>query len=242
MSPDPDQQVALVTGGGRGIGRATCLRLATHGFRVATLARTESELQTTVAAASAQGGSVLPIVADVTRDADLAHAIDIIQAQLGAVSVLVNNAGFATPRRDIVHSSPQDWDRTIATCLRAPMMLTRLVLPSMLTHGRGTIINIASIAAKRGRAGEAAYAAAKFGVLGFTQSLYEEVHQRGIKVSAICPGLVDTAFIPRNAKIDRSQFLKPEDVAEVVYQVVTSPTHVCPREITIEPQLVPGSV
>lgn len=242
MSTAPSDQVALVTGGGRGIGRAIALRLALHGFRVAALSRTASELQATVAAVDAGSTPILPVVADVTRDADLAYALDVVHAQLGTVSVLVNNAGFATPRREITQSTPDDWDRTIATCLRAPMMLTRLVLPTMLSNGRGTIINIASIAAKRGRAGEAAYAAAKFGVLGFTQSLYEEVHQRGIKVSAICPGFVDTALIPRNAKVDRSRFLKPEDVAEVVYQVVTSPLHVCPREITIEPQFISGNV
>jgi NAD(P)-dependent dehydrogenase (short-subunit alcohol dehydrogenase family) len=230
------QHIALVTGGGRGIGRAICLRLAAGGCRVAALARAESELQETVAATAPSSAAILPIVGDVTNDTDLKRAVDTVGTQLGPLTILVNNAGFATPRRAIVDSRPADWDRTIATCLRAPMMLTRLVLPGMLERRAGIIVNIASIAAKRGRAGEAAYAAAKFGVLGFTQSLQEEVAQRGIKVTAICPGLVDTALIPPNAKVDRALFLKPADVAEVVYQVVISPRHTCPREIVIEPQ------
>jgi 3-oxoacyl-[acyl-carrier protein] reductase len=230
------QHIALVTGGGRGIGRAICLRLAADGCRVAALARTESELGATVAAAGPSSAAILPIVADVTDDRDLTRAVETVATQLGVLSILVNNAGFATPRRTIVDSLPSDWDRTIATCLRAPMVLTRLVLPDMLGRRAGMIVNIASIAGKRGRAGEAAYAAAKFGILGFTQALREEVAARGIKVTAISPGLVDTALIPPNAKVDRGRFLKPADVAEVVYQVVTSPRHACPGEISIEPQ------
>lgn len=236
-----DPGVTLVTGGGRGIGRAICLRLAAARYRVAALARTEAELLETVAAATVQHGEpIMPIVADVTRDADLERAVRLIAEQLGPIQVLVNNAGCATPRRSIVESAVSDWDQTLATCLRAPMVLSRLVLPDMLARAAGTIITIASIAAKRGRAGEAAYAAAKFGVLGFTQSLYEEVRNRGVKVTAICPGFVDTALIPPNAKIDRSKFLQPDDIAEIVYQVVSSPSRMCPREIVVEPQYAPN--
>jgi 3-oxoacyl-[acyl-carrier protein] reductase len=119
------------------------------------------------------------------------------------------------------------------------MVLTRLVLPDMLAHNQGAIINIASIAGKRGRSGEASYAAAKFGLLGFTQSLYDEVRQHGIKVAAICPGLVDTDLIPDNKKVDRAKFLQPDDVADAVQQILTSPIRACPTEIVLEPQFDP---
>jgi NAD(P)-dependent dehydrogenase (short-subunit alcohol dehydrogenase family) len=139
----------------------------------------------------------------------------------------------------VVKTTLADWDRTLATCLRAPMVLTRLVLPDMLAHGRGAIVNIASIAGKKGRGGEAAYAAAKFGLLGFTQSLFDEVRDHGIKVVAICPGLVDTDLIPPNKRVDRSKFLPPADIAQVVHDVITAPPSACATEIVLEPQFDP---
>jgi 3-oxoacyl-[acyl-carrier protein] reductase len=158
---------------------------------------------------------------------------------LGRIAILVNNAGFAPPRGSVLKTSLADWDRTLATCLRAPMVLTRLVLPDMLAHNQGAIINIASVAGKHGRSGEASYAAAKFGLLGFTQSLYDEIRQHGIKVAAICPGLVDTDLIPPNKKVDRAKFLQPDDVADAVQQILTSPIRACPTEIVLEPQFDP---
>jgi short-subunit dehydrogenase len=116
------------------------------------------------------------------------------------------------------------------------MVLTRLVLPDMLAHGRGAIINIVSIAGKQGRAGEAAYAAAKFGLRGFTQSLFAEIRDHGIKVTAICPGVVDTDLIPLNRRVDRTKFLQPSDIAEAVCDVLASPLRACPTEVMLEPQ------
>lgn len=240
MRPNLRQQVALVTGAGRGIGRAVAMRLAAAHCRVAGIARTESELNDTAQAAAALGGEpILPIVGDLLQDTELEAAVRLIMERLGSITILVNNAGFAAPRTSVAKSSLADWDRTLATCLRAPMVLTRLVLPDMLAHGQGCIVNIASIAAKQGRPGEAAYSAAKFGLLGFTQSLYEEVRNRGVKVTAICPGLVDTELIPPNSKVDRAKFLQPEDIADLVYEVVSSPYRMCPREIVVEPQYDP---
>jgi len=240
VRPNLRQQVALVTGAGRGIGRAIATRLANAHCRVAALARTEKELKEAADVIAAAGGEpILTVVADVTHDDELEQAVRFIIERLGRITILVNNAGFATPRTSVLKSSLADWDRTLTTCLRAPMVLTRLVLPDMLAHGEGCIVNIASVAAKQGRSGEAAYAAAKSGLLGFSQSLYDEVRNRGIKVSAICPGLVDTDLIPPNSKVDRAKFLQPEDVADLVYDVVTSPFRMCPREIVVEPQYDP---
>jgi NAD(P)-dependent dehydrogenase (short-subunit alcohol dehydrogenase family) len=231
--------VALVTGAGRGIGRAIALRLAGDGCQVAALARTEVELAETVSAAGAASDSIVAIPADVTRDADLESAVRLIIERLGRITILVNNAGFAPARSPVLKTSLTDWDRTLATCLRAPMVLTRLVLPDMLAHSSGAIVNIASIAGKKGRGGEAAYAAAKFGLLGFTQSLFEEVRDHGIKVVAICPGLVDTDLIPANKRVDRGKFLQPSDVAEAVHDVLSTPLRACPTEIILQPQYDP---
>ena len=240
MTPPLPDQVVLVTGAGRGIGRAITLRLAQAGCRVAALSRSAGALEDTVGAAAADcQGEVLPVPADITRDEDLEAAVRTIIERLGRITVLVNNAGFAPPRGTVLKTSLADWDRTLATCLRAPMVLTRLVLPDMLAHRRGAVVNIASIAGKKGRAGEAAYAAAKFGLLGFTQSLFAEVRGHGIKVAAICPGLVDTDLIPPNARVDRAKFLQPSDVAEAVYDVLSRPLRACPTEIVLEPQYDP---
>jgi NAD(P)-dependent dehydrogenase (short-subunit alcohol dehydrogenase family) len=240
VTPPLHDHVALVTGAGRGIGRAITLRLAQAGCRVAALSRSAGPLADTVrAAAAAAGGEVFPLAADITHDEDLEAAVRAIIERLGRITVLVNNAGFAPPRNTVLRTSLADWDRTLATCLRAPMVLTRLVLPDMLAHRRGAVVNIASIAGKKGRAGEAAYAAAKFGLLGFSQSLFAEVRGHGIKVAAICPGLVDTDLIPPNARVDRAKFLQPSDVAEAVYDVLSRPLRACPTEIVLEPQYDP---
>lgn len=240
MRPNLENQVAVVTGASRGIGRAIVSRLAAAGCKVAALARSPEDLADTLEHASAGAAhKPLAIPADVTRDAEVERALRIVIERLGRIAILVNNAGFAPPRATIGKTSLSDWDRTLFTCLRAPMVLTRLVLPDMLAHRQGAIVNIASIASKRGRSGEAAYAAAKFGLLGFTQSVYEEVHNHGIKVCAICPGPVDTGLIPPNKKVDRAKFLQPHDIADLVYQIVSSPIRMCPVEIVVEPQFDP---
>lgn len=240
MTPPLHDQEALVSGAGRGIGRAIALRLSAAGCRVAALGRTAATLEETARAAEAAGGApVLPVAVDITRDEDLEAALRIVIERLGRITVLVNNAGFAPPRASVLKTPLADWDRTLDTCLRAPMVLTRLVLPDMLAHGRGAIVNIASVAGKRGRAGEAAYAAAKFGLLGFTQSLFAEVRGHGIKVAAICPGLVDTDLIPPNARVDRGKFLQTSDVADAVFDVLVRPLRACPTEIVLEPQYDP---
>jgi 3-oxoacyl-[acyl-carrier protein] reductase len=234
--------VALVTGAGRGIGRAIAVQLARAGCQVAALARTENELAHTAAEAAADpaAASVLPLRADVTRDADLEQAVRLVIERLGRITVLVNNAGFAPPRSSVLKTSLADWDRTLATCLRAPMVLTRLVLPDMLAHSRGSIVNIASISGKHGRGAEASYAAAKFGLLGFTQSLFEEVREHGIRVTAIVPGAVDTEPEPLPGPGIRPGALQAADIAAAVLQVLLAPHGACPTEIVLEPLRAPA--
>lgn len=232
-------RVALITGASRGIGRAIALRLARDGAVTVLAARTTHELLQVAEVVRASGGEALVVPTDVTSDQQLEALVNTVLTQFGRIDVLVNNAGGGPPRTPIVKARTADWEWTLRVNVWATMMLTKLVLPSMIERRSGTIVNICSLAGLTGKAGEAAYAAAKFGVRGFSQSLFEEVREYGIKVSTICPGYVDTALIPPNRRVDRSKMLSPEDVAETVYEVVVSSPRSCPVEIVLSPQSDP---
>ena len=178
------------------------------------------------------------VATDLTRDEELERLVNRAVEKWDSVDYLINNAGWGK-HAPVVKAKIKDWDETLQVNLRAPMILTKLVLPTLIQKGGGAIVNIASIAAKMGGENAAAYTASKFGLLGFTQSLYEEVREYGIKVAAILPGFVDTPLIPATAKMDRSKMIRPEDVAEAVLFVLNSSPACCPVEITIRPQKTP---
>jgi NADP-dependent 3-hydroxy acid dehydrogenase YdfG len=232
-------QVALITGASRGIGRAIALRLAGAGATTALAARTADDLQKVTDMIHAIGGKAFAIPTDVTNEQQLTALIEQTRAAHDRIDILVNNAGGGTPRMPITKARLSDWEWTLRVNLWATMVLSKLVLPGMIERRQGAIINICSLAGITGKAGEAAYAAAKFGVRGFTQSVFDEVHEYGIKVSTIFPGYVDTAMIPPNRRVDRTKMLRPEDVAEAVYNVVTTSARVCPVEIVLQPQYDP---
>src|SRR5215510_1255170 len=238
----PDQalllagRVALITGASRGIGRAIALRLAQAGATTVLAARTESALAAVAETIRASGAETLVAPTDLTDDQQLEALVNAALARFDHIDILVNNAGGGPPRTPVVKARVRDWEWTVRLNLWAPMTLTRLVLPSMIARRGGTIINICSLAGLAGKPGEAAYAAAKFGVRGFSQSLFEEVREYGVKVSTICPGYVDTAFIPPNRRVDRNKMIRPEDVAEVVHEVAVSSGRCCPLEIILQPQ------
>jgi len=231
-------KVSIVTGAGRGIGRAIALALGRAGSRVLLTARTESELAAVKEEIARADGAAEYFPADLTVDADIDRLIEFSLKPAGAIDVLVNNAGWGKTA-PIMKARIEDWDQTVRTNLRAPMILAKAVLPMMVEKRAGAIVNIASVAAKAGERNVAAYSASKFGLRGFTQSLFEEVREYGIKVAAILPGFVDTPLIPQGAKIDRSKMIKPEDVAEAVLFVLNSPPASCPVEITLRPQRSP---
>jgi short-subunit dehydrogenase len=134
---------------------------------------------------------------------------------------------------------PADADRMIALNLRAPIVLTRLAAAAMTPHGSGVIINVASSAAIKAPGGEAVYAATKSALIAFTRAGFHEMRQSGLKLAVILPGLVDTALIPNNKRLDRAAMLSTADVAQAVMQIVNSPAGACPVEVTLEPQLDP---
>lgn len=239
MSRPLEGQIAVVTGAGRGIGRATALALAEQGADVALVARSVESLERVAAEASLSNVRTLVLPIDITDDHLLEEVMQRTFVQLGGVTILVNAAGTAPPRTHHGKAPVAEWDRMLAVCLRAPMVLSRMLLPDMLVHGRGLIANIASVAARRVRPGEAAYSAAKAGLLAFSHALFREVRNDGIKVVAVCPGYVDTDFIPPNKRVDRDKFLRAEDVAEAIVHAARTPAHVCPSEIILEPQFDP---
>jgi NAD(P)-dependent dehydrogenase (short-subunit alcohol dehydrogenase family) len=235
---DLENKVALVTGAGRGIGRAIAIALAHAGCRVILSSRTQAQLHEVANAIRAGGGDALVVSADLTRDEDIQRLIDSVPSAWGAVDILVNNAGWGK-RAPVIRAKTEDWDQTFRLNLRAPMILARSFLPGMIEKGKGAVINIGSVSGKTGEAEGAAYAASKFGLIGFTQSLYEEVREHGIKVSVILPGFVDTPMIPPVKHLDRARMIRPEDVAEAVLFIVNSSPTCCPVEMTVRPQQTP---
>ena len=227
-------KVALVTGAGRGIGRAIAISLAKSGCHVHLTARSVLQLAEVQQELRDIGDSAVAIQADLTRDDDLRSLVD----SCGAVDFLINNAGWGK-RAPVVKGNIDDWDRMFRVNLRAAMILAKRLLPKMIAKGEGAVINIGSVSGKTGEANGAAYAASKFGLIGFTQSLYEEVREHGIKVAVILPGYVDTPLIPPNRQLDRSKMIQADDVAQAVHYVLTSPATCCPVEITVRPQRTP---
>ena len=231
-------KVAVVTGAGRGIGRAIAVRLAQSGCRVVLAARSLPQLEEVQKEILSLAREALSVPTDLTRDEDINRLLEKTHETWGSVDILINNAGWGK-KAAIVRAKIEDWDQTFKLNLRAPMILSRLVLPPMIAKGEGAIINVGSISGKTGEANAAAYAASKFGLIGFTQSLYEEVREYGVKVAVILPGFVNTPLIPETPHLDRSKMIQADDIAETVHFVLTSSGTCCPVEITVRPQRTP---
>ena len=231
-------KTAIVTGAGRGIGQAISVALGQAGCRVALAARTREQIDGVQKEIISQGGAALAIPGDLTTDEDIRRLVEETQTEWGAVDILINNAGWGK-RAAVVGASLTDWDRTFRLNLRAPMVLAKALLPNMIAKREGAIINMGSVSGKTGEANGAAYSASKFGLIGFTQSLYEEVREHGIKVAVILPGFVDTPLIPPNRQLDRSKMIQAEDIGRTVLFILTSPATCCPVEITVRPQKTP---
>ena len=231
-------KVALVTGAGRGIGKAVARSLARAGCHVILSSRTFAQIEDVEREIRREGGSATVVGADLTDDDAIAYLVDESRRACGAVDILVNNAGWGK-RATVVKARIEDWDQTFRLNLRAPMILAQRFLPAMIEKGEGAVINVGSVSGKSGEANGAAYSASKFGLIGFTQSLYEEVREHGIKVAVILPGFVDTPMIPPVKHLDRSKMIQAEDVAQSVLYILSSPPTACPVEITIRPQRTP---
>ena len=235
-------KVAIVTGGGRGIGRATALALADAGADVVVAARTEVEIAEVAKAVRARGREALAVVADVTNESDVEALVQRTLATFGRVDILVNNAG-ASGRREVAELSREDWERTLAVNATGTFLCSRAVVPVMRRQRGGRIVNVVSGNGRQGQARAAAYSAAKFAVMGFAQSLAQEVRDDNITVSCVLPGPADTALrMASTPDEDKSLILRPEDVAEVIVFVASRPDHVIISEVPVRPRVYMGGV
>jgi 3-hydroxybutyrate dehydrogenase len=194
----PDR-VALVTGGGRGIGRAIALAFAREGSHVAVVARSQAQLEAVVAEARALGRKAVAVTCDVADRKQVDAAVRAAAEALGPIQILVNNAGIAVSAK-VADTDDATWEQHLRVNLTGAFYASRAVLPGMLAARWGRIINIASTAARQGYPYVAAYVASKHGLLGFTRALAMEVATGGVTVNAICPGYVATDLTRESAR------------------------------------------
>lgn len=205
--------LAVVTGAGDGIGRATALELARRGLDLALLGRTEVTLRATADQAERAGVRTLVARADVGVEAEVRLAAATVLAGMGTPRLVVNNAGIAGRKARVEDTTAADWDAVMAVNLRGVFLVSRAFLPAMRAAGVGRLITLASISATLGTAGMAPYCASKWGVVGFVRSLAEELRGSGLQSLAVLPGSVDTPM----AKVGGfPPQMSAEDVARVV--------------------------
>jgi NAD(P)-dependent dehydrogenase (short-subunit alcohol dehydrogenase family) len=201
-------KVALITGGGRGIGKAIALAYAREGAKLAICARTGSEIEESAKEIKALGTDCLTVVCDVSLEEPVSKLVEKVQEHFGRIDILINNAGVMTRPAPIAELEVKKWDYTIAVNLRGSFLVTRALLPLMMRQKGGAIINVSSSIGRGAYANFGAYAVSKWGIEGFTQTLAAELRPYGIRVNSVEPGMVAT-------KMTGYQGSKPESVADV---------------------------
>ncbi|MDP9889850.1 SDR family NAD(P)-dependent oxidoreductase [Pseudarthrobacter enclensis] len=243
-------QVALVTGGSSGLGKAAALALAGAGADVAVIARSADDLQATVSEINGSGDGVRAVAVplDLADAAEVAQAVERVQENLGPVTILVNAAGTDVPG-SVEDIDAAGWDRVMNVNLRAVFLLAKAVFPGMRRAGGGTIINIGSVAGRRGWANAGAYCASKFALTGLTQSLAAEGKDHGIRACLLYPGAMDTqwgAWTPDDrdqetaAAAPANESLPPGHVADLIAWIAQSPREMVLNEVTVTPLLEKG--
>jgi len=230
-------QVALVTGASRGIGLAIARKIGQMGARVALCARTAQRVERAADELRAAGIETLAVPADVRRSADIAALVEQTRQTLGPIDILVNNAGLGV-FGPVHEKSEADWDAVLSTNLKSVFLACKAVAPEMIRRRAGHIINIASLAGKNAFAGGGIYCASKWGLLGLTYCMAEDLRAHGIRVSAVCPGTVATEFSPHAGK-DSAKMLQADDVAHAVAVLLTQAPQSFISEILIRPTQKP---
>ena len=229
------QQIAVVTGAGRGVGRAIAIRLAEMGATVVLVARDADRINGVRREIEAAGGAAETAACDLLDVEAIAALGERVQAEHGRCDILVNNAAigsYGTP----LHETPlEDWQRLIDTNLRGPYLTIRAFAPMMIAARRGHIVNISSLAGKNPLPNGAAYSASKWGLNGLTYSVAEELRGYGVRVSVVAPGSVNTHFGPGSPVKDPLKKIQPNDLASVVALLVTQPPQSFISEVLVRP-------
>jgi len=233
--------VALITGASRGIGLAIAERLGQLGARLAICARDSRELDSARSRLASAGFDVFAMPCDVSSAAQTAALAEKTAAHFGPIDFLINNAG--TARFGPLHeSTEQDWDAVLDTNLKGVFLMSRAVIPAMISRRRGHIVNISSLAGKNAFAGGGLYCASKWGLLGLTYCMAEDLRGYGIRVSAVCPGTVATGFGHPSgspSKKDAAKMLQPADVAHAVEMTLSAAPHAFISEVLLRPTQKP---
>lgn len=213
-------KIALITGGGTGIGRGLALALAQEGVKVVVCGRRNDPLGETVRQARARGGEALAVQADVSQERDVRRLVDAALKAYGAIDILINNAGIfeGGPVNEL---TPQEWDRVMETNLRGPFLVARHVLPVMRAKHSGHIINISSESGLSFYEGEAAYGTSKHALNDLGEYIQRENQTLGIRVNTICPGMVVSEMTENSSGLDPAKCLYPEDIADLVIWLLT---------------------
>jgi len=224
-APDLEGRIALITGASRGIGAAIAIKLAQAGAKVGVNYNTSEEAaKGVVQAITAKGGEAVLVEADISQAASAEAAVKRVIEQWQGIDILVNNAGINRDRL-LLRMTPEDWDQVLDVDLRGAFLCTKYVMPHLIRQRRGRIINISSVVGISGNPGQANYAAAKAGLIGFTKAVAREVASRNVTVNALAPGFITTAMVEglsdetRQQILDRipmGRFGSPEDVADAV--------------------------
>jgi 3-oxoacyl-[acyl-carrier protein] reductase len=226
----------VVTGAGRGIGRAIALRLAQMGAKVILVGRDASLLEAVRTEIADSGGESRVMPCDLRSPEAVAALGERVRAERGRCDILVNNAGIGNQGRPLHEMAVDDWDVLMETNLRAPFLMIRSLAPLMIEAGCGHIVNISSLAGKNPLPNGAAYSASKWGLNGLTYSVAEELRPYGIRVSVVAPGSVNTGFgRPGAGGKDPATKIQPEDVAAIVAMLVTQAPQSFISEVLVRP-------
>lgn len=213
-------QVAIITGGGTGIGRGIALALGGAGAKVVLCGRRPEPLEETAAAVRESGGEALAVQADVSNVAEVERLVEATLQSFGRLDILVNNAGIGGG--DVIHrQGVEDWDDVLAVNLRGPYLLTRAALPHMRAQRSGHIINISSESGLEFYPGDGAYGVSKHALNSLGEYIQRENQEFGIRVNTICPGMVVSEMTENSPGLDHSKCLYPEDIADLVLWLLT---------------------